>query len=51
MRLKIFEQCEIEVDPKQPIDELEHKSRKKGKNGTVNYLKVKTLDHRKQENC
>ena len=35
-----IEQCKIEVDPKQPIDELEHKAEKR-QDGTVNYLKVK----------
>ena len=35
-----IEQCEIEVDPKQPIDELEHKAEKR-QDGTVNYLKIK----------
>ena len=35
-----IEQCEIEVDPKQLIDELEHKA-EKDQDGTVNYLKVK----------
>lgn len=35
-----IEQCRIEVDPKQPIDELEHKAERR-EDGTVNYLKVK----------
>ena len=35
-----IEQCKIEVDPKQSIDELEHKAEKR-QDGTVNYLKVK----------
>ena len=35
-----IEQCKIEVDPKQPIGELEHKAEKR-QDGTVNYLKVK----------
>ena len=35
-----IEQCKIEVDPKQPIYELEHKAEKR-QDGTVNYLKVK----------
>lgn len=35
-----IEQCRIEVDPKQSIEALEHKAKRR-EDGTVNYLKVK----------
>ena len=35
-----IEHCKIEVNPKQSVDELEHKAQRR-EDGTVNYLKVK----------